>query len=72
MIEQHDKCSLHEIENIITSLKGIFEEKKPRQKTNKKNKKQKTNNTKQNNKKKKEKDTEIGEFLTLGFDSIKS
>lgn len=35
MIEQHDKCSLHEIENLITSLKGIFENKN-RQKTNKK------------------------------------
>lgn len=40
MIEQHDKCSLHEIENLITSLKGILEKKKPRQKTNKKKTKQ--------------------------------
>lgn len=54
MIEQHDKCSLHEIENLITSLKGIFEGKKNKQTIqNQKKKKEKRN---------KEKDTEIGEF----------
>lgn len=58
MIEQHDKCSLHEKENLITSLKGIFEKKNPDKKQIKKTKnkkyktKQKTN--KKNNKKKKE------------------
>lgn len=53
MIEQHDKCSLHEIENLITSLKGIFEKKKKTGKKQiKKKPNKKTNNTKQNNKKK--------------------
>lgn len=70
------KCSLHEIENLITSLKGIVFEKKPDKKQIKKKPKQKKPKqykTKIKKKqKKKEKDTEIGEFLTLGFDSIKS
>lgn len=70
------KCSLHEIENLITSLKGIFERKKTDKKnkktTKKPQKKQKNKQYKTKQKKKKEKDTENGEFLTLGFDSIKS
>lgn len=37
MIEQHDKCSLHEIENRITSLKGIVFKKKQTKKQIKKN-----------------------------------
>lgn len=69
------KCSLHEIENLITSLKGIFEEKKQTKKQIKKTQTKKPqtiqNKNKKKNKKKKENDTEIGEFLTLGFDSIK-
>lgn len=52
MIEQHDKYSLHEIENLITSLKGIFE-KKTRQKNPKQNKQ--TNNIKQKKKQKERK-----------------
>lgn len=64
MIEQHDKYSLHEIENLITSLKGIFE-KKNRQKNPKQNKQ--TNNIKQKKKTKRKK-----KILKLErFDSIK-
>lgn len=71
MIEQHDKCSLHEIENLITSLKGIFEKKKQTKNKYKKNqtKKQTIQNkttTKKTIKKRKKKILKLG-----SFDSIK-
>lgn len=52
MIEQHDKCSLHEIENLITSLKGIFEKKKQTKKQIKKTQTKKPQTIQNKNKKK--------------------
>lgn len=66
MIEQHDKCSLHEIENLITSLKGIFEKKKQTKKqikkTQTKNPQQYKTKIKQKTKKRKKKILKLESF----------
>lgn len=61
------KCSLHEIENLITSLKGIFENKN-RQKTIKK--KTQTKKTKQYKTKIKKKNKKKRKKMILKLESF--